>query len=47
MRTRVTEECTRILWVTFAPAGASIPHDEFAEAMMRFNGGVVKASTQL
>src|SRR2546428_2089570 len=35
------------LWVTFSPAGASIPHDEFAEAMMRFNGGVVKASTQL
>ena len=47
MRTRVTEECTRILWVTFAPEGTSIPHHEFAEAMMRFNGGVVKVSTEL
>ena len=47
MRTRVTEECTRILWITIAPPGSSIPHDEFAEAMMRFNGGVVKVSTEL
>ena len=47
MRTRVTEECTRILWVTFAPEGASVPHHEFAEAMMRFNRGVVKVSTEL
>ncbi|MBI2150422.1 MAG: hypothetical protein HYU27_07440, partial [Acidobacteria bacterium] len=31
MRTRVTEECTRILWITFAPPGADIPQDEFAE----------------
>ena len=47
MRTRVTEECSRILWVTFAPAGTRIPQDEFAEGMMRFNGGTVKISTEL
>ena len=47
MRTRVTEECLRILWVTFAPAGTSIPQNEFAEGMMRFNGGTVKISTEL
>src|SRR5262249_44792502 len=27
MRSRVTAQCTRILWVTLAPAGASIPHN--------------------
>ncbi|HLH32617.1 MAG TPA: phenylalanine--tRNA ligase beta subunit-related protein [Terriglobia bacterium] len=47
MRTRVTEDCRRILWVTFAPAGANVPNDEFADAMSRFNGGVVKVSKQL
>ena len=47
MRTRVTEECKRILWVTFAPAGTRIPQNEFAEGMMRFNGGTVKISTEL
>ena len=47
MRTRVTEECTRILWVTFAPPSAAIPQSEFAETMMRFNGGEVKVSTEL
>ena len=47
MRSRVTEECTRILWITFAPPDTSIPHDEFVEAMVCFNGGVVKVSTQL
>src|SRR5882724_5714029 len=39
MRTRVTEDCKRILWITFAPPGAEIPQTEFAEAMMRFNSG--------
>jgi DNA/RNA-binding domain of Phe-tRNA-synthetase-like protein len=39
MRTRVTENCTRILWVTFAPPGTDIPLDEFAGTMIRFNGG--------
>jgi DNA/RNA-binding domain of Phe-tRNA-synthetase-like protein len=47
MRSRVTEECTRILWITFAPPETSIPHNEFAEAAMRFNGGMVKISTEL
>jgi len=47
MRTRVTETCTRILWITFAPAGAAVPNDEFAEAMMRFNGGVVAVSKEI
>src|SRR6267378_4772341 len=28
MRTRVTEECTRILWITFAPAGTNIPNHD-------------------
>ncbi len=46
MRTRVTEQCTRILWVTFAPPGADIPLDEFAGTIIRFNGGEVKVSTQ-
>jgi DNA/RNA-binding domain of Phe-tRNA-synthetase-like protein len=46
MRTRVTEECTRILWITFAPPGAAIPNHEFAETMMRFNGGVVKVAKE-
>src|SRR5216684_3026386 len=27
MRSRVTEECTRILWVAFAPPGANIPQN--------------------
>ena len=47
MRTRVTERCTKILWITFAPSDATIPLDAFAEAMARFNGGVVTASKQL
>jgi DNA/RNA-binding domain of Phe-tRNA-synthetase-like protein len=47
MRTRVTEASTRILWVTFAPAGAVIPNDDFAEAVMRFNGGMVRVSKEL
>lgn len=47
MRTRVTEECKSILWITFAPPDTRIPHDEFAEAMTRFSGGVVRVSTQL
>src|SRR5436190_16990175 len=47
MRTRVTEACTRILWITFAPSGGVIPNGEFAEAMARFNGGVVRVSKEL
>ena len=47
MRTRVTESSTRILWITFAPPGATIPNAEFVETMIRFNGGVVKLSKEL
>jgi DNA/RNA-binding domain of Phe-tRNA-synthetase-like protein len=47
MRTRVTGECTRILWITFAPPGSKVPNEEFAETMIRFNGGVVKVSKEL
>jgi DNA/RNA-binding domain of Phe-tRNA-synthetase-like protein len=47
MRTRVTEECTRILWITFAPPRMSIPQAEFAETMIRFNGGRMTSSIEL
>jgi DNA/RNA-binding domain of Phe-tRNA-synthetase-like protein len=47
MRTRVTEECTRILWITFAPPGTNIPLDGFSAAMSRYNGGSVKASVEI
>ena len=47
MRTRVTEECTRILWITFAPPGTNIPQNEFADTMIGFNGGEVKVSRVL
>src|SRR5437764_576535 len=46
MRTRVTEDCKRILWITFAPPGTNIPQAEFSDTMIRFNGGEVKSSTQ-
>ena len=46
MRTRVTEECTHILWIVFAPPATEIPLDEFAAAMTRTNGGAVSISTQ-
>jgi DNA/RNA-binding domain of Phe-tRNA-synthetase-like protein len=47
MRTRVTETCTRILWITFAPPSSIIPNHEFAETVMRFNGGELKVSKEL
>jgi len=47
MRTRVTESCKRILWITFAPPGTNIPQAEFSQTMIRFNGGEVKSSKQL
>jgi len=47
MRTRVTEECTRILWITFAPPATGIPLDEFSTAMIRSNGGAVKVSMEI
>ncbi len=46
MRTRVTEECRRILWITFAPPGTAIPLDQFADTMIRFNGGLVEVMYQ-
>ena len=46
MRTRVTESCTRILWITFAPPGAEIALAEFAAGMAQWNGGEVLVSTQ-
>jgi DNA/RNA-binding domain of Phe-tRNA-synthetase-like protein len=39
MRTRVTESCRQILWITFAPPGTNIPLDEFVRTMQRFNSG--------
>ena len=47
IRTRVMEDCRRILWITFAPPGTNIPQAEFSETMIRFNGGEVKSSIQL
>src|SRR5437773_6239811 len=47
MRTRVTEDCKRLLWVTFAPPDADIALDEFAATMIRFTSGVAAASAQL
>jgi DNA/RNA-binding domain of Phe-tRNA-synthetase-like protein len=46
MRTRVTEHCTHILWITFAPPASAIPLDDFATTMKQFNGGDVRASLQ-
>src|SRR5215471_18155428 len=46
MRTRVTESCKRILWITFAPPGTNIPQAEFSQTMIHFNGGEVKSSGQ-
>jgi DNA/RNA-binding domain of Phe-tRNA-synthetase-like protein len=46
MRTRVTPDCTHILWITFAPAGTNIDMDELANTMIRFNGGRIVSSTQ-
>src|SRR5437867_906912 len=47
MRTRVTNESARILWITFAPPHTAIPQPEFADAMMRFNGGTLRSSIEL
>ena len=46
MRTRVTEQCTHILWITFAPPRTTIPLDDFSATMNRFNGGEVRVSVQ-
>ncbi len=46
MRTRVTEACSQILWITFAPAGTTIALGEMIETMQRFNGGEAVSSIQ-
>jgi len=46
MRTRVTEQCRHILWITFAPPGTVIPMEEFAATLKTFNGGEVRTSIQ-
>jgi DNA/RNA-binding domain of Phe-tRNA-synthetase-like protein len=45
VRTRVTGATTRLLWATFVAHGAAPDFDEFAAAMIRFNGGVVDKNT--
>jgi DNA/RNA-binding domain of Phe-tRNA-synthetase-like protein len=46
VRTRVTDGTTRLLWVTFVPPGVTPPdYEEFAAAMIRFNGGAVDQNT--
>ncbi len=47
MRTRVTEQCTRIVWITFAPPDMNIPLEDLSSTMMRFNGGEITVSTQI
>lgn len=44
MRARVTENCTRLLWVTFVPGVAQVSLSELAESMMRWSGGRVVSS---
>jgi DNA/RNA-binding domain of Phe-tRNA-synthetase-like protein len=39
VRTRVTPGTTRLLWVTFQPAGENPDFEEFASLMVRYNGG--------
>src|SRR5262245_54236650 len=46
VRTRVTASTTRLLWVTFVAPEVSPPDfEEFAAAMIRFNGGAVDQDT--
>ena len=47
MKTRVTEDCTHILWITFAPAGTAVPLQEFADTTAHFCGGEVVTSQQV
>jgi DNA/RNA-binding domain of Phe-tRNA-synthetase-like protein len=46
VRTRVTEESSHILWITFAPPGTDVPLVEFASTMQRFNRGEIRISKQ-
>ena len=46
IRTRVTDATTRLLWVTFVAQGVLPPDfEEFAAAMIGFNGGAVDQNT--
>ena len=47
VRTQVTEDATRLLWVTLAPPDAKIGLEEFSEMMIRFNEGTVQATATL
>jgi len=47
MKTKVTEDCTHILWITFAPAGTAVPLQEFADTTAHFCGGEVVTSQQV
>src|SRR6266850_3375860 len=47
MRSRVTEECTRILWITFAPPKTRPTECPCPAAMVSFNGGATRLSTQI
>jgi DNA/RNA-binding domain of Phe-tRNA-synthetase-like protein len=46
VRTQITASTTRLLWVTFVAPGVPPPDfEEFAAAMIRFNGGAVDQDT--
>jgi DNA/RNA-binding domain of Phe-tRNA-synthetase-like protein len=46
VRTRITASTTRLLWVTFVAPGVPTPDfEEFAAAMICFNGGAVDQDT--
>jgi DNA/RNA-binding domain of Phe-tRNA-synthetase-like protein len=46
MRTRVTEDCRQLLWITFAPPGTDIPLDDYVHTMQRFNSGEAELTRQ-
>lgn len=47
VRTRVTTSTTRLVWIVFAPPGTILKFEELTSAMLRFNGGAIKGTTQL
>lgn len=47
MRTRVTETCSRLLWITFAPAETNLGLREFADTMIQFNGGALARTAEI
>lgn len=46
MKTRITEQSTRIVWFTFAPPGTDLPLDAMAAELIRWNGGIPVESRQ-